>query len=363
MRMVLGLGSSVFGLGARADGEVLRPKTHDLRPLRSAFTLVELLVVITIIGILVALLLPAVQAAREAARMAQCQGNLKQIALGFLHHEQVNQIYPSGGWGFMMVGDPDRGVGKKQPGAWCFSILPYIEQQDLYQLGSGSPTGSPAHRAANTQRIQTPLAVMICPTRRVPGVYPTVAFDNLGMDFIFCNPVSGVTRGDYASCSGDQYQYPTWSPFYVNSYAEGDSLNWEAYLPSKFRYSGVSFKRSEVKTADITDGTANTYMVGEKSLDPDYYYTGQSFGDDQSLFSGWNDDHYRDVFLYQPAYPPMQDTPGIDVEAIFGSAHSTGLNMAFCDGSVRVIDYSIDLTTHARLGNRMDGMTVDPKSF
>jgi prepilin-type processing-associated H-X9-DG protein len=263
----------------------------------------------------------------------------------------------------MMVGDPDRGVGKKQPGAWCFSILPYIEQQALYQLGTGSTADTPAHPAANTQRIQTPLAATTSPTPRVPAVRPAAALDHLYMDFIYCNPVSGVAREDYAACSGDQYQYPTWSPFYVNSYTEGDSLNWDAYLPKGFVYSGISFKRSEIKISDISDGTANTYMLGEKSLDTDYYYTGQSFGDDQSLYSGWNDDQHRDVFLYQPPSPPMQDTAGYDNDGIFGSAHSGGLNMAFCDGSVHTISYSIDLETHRRLGNRMDGMTVDAKQF
>jgi prepilin-type N-terminal cleavage/methylation domain-containing protein len=98
------------------------------------FTLVELLVVITIIGILIALLLPAVQAAREAARTLQCQNNLKEISLAALHHEQSHGWLPSGGWGFTWVGDPSSGFGRGQPGGFFYNVLPYLEQQALHDL-------------------------------------------------------------------------------------------------------------------------------------------------------------------------------------------------------------------------------------
>ena len=99
---------------------------------KRGFTLVELLVVITIIAILIALLLPAVQSAREAARRTQCLNDLKQIALGFLEHEANHKILPTGGWSFVMVGDPNRGFDKHQPGGWNYNVLPFIEQQALY---------------------------------------------------------------------------------------------------------------------------------------------------------------------------------------------------------------------------------------
>ena len=124
----------------------LRTKTVKNR--YPGFTLVELLVVITIIGILIALLLPAVQAAREAARQMQCKNNLKQLALGCLQHEQAQGFLPTGGWGCGWVGDPDRGFDRQQPGGWHFNILPYIEQQALHDLGIGGNAWHSRRRAA-----------------------------------------------------------------------------------------------------------------------------------------------------------------------------------------------------------------------
>ena len=108
------------------------------KPEKSGFTLVELLVVITIIGILIALLLPAVQAAREAARMTQCQNNIKQLAQGCMNHENSTGRYPTGGWGWHWTGDADMGNDAGQPGGWIYNLLPFIEQQALHDLGLGA---------------------------------------------------------------------------------------------------------------------------------------------------------------------------------------------------------------------------------
>ncbi len=109
--------------------------SHDVSGRNSGFTLVELLVVITIIGILIGMLLPAVNSARESGRNAQCKNNLAQMGKACLAHEEAQGIFPTGGWGWFWVGDPDRGYGDQQPGGWIYNILPHTEMNALHDLG------------------------------------------------------------------------------------------------------------------------------------------------------------------------------------------------------------------------------------
>ena len=127
--------------------------------------------VITIIGVLIALLLPAVQSAREAARQTQCQNNLKQLALAIDHHVTATGRYPSNGWGHTYIGDPDRGNNDKQPGGWIYNVLPYLEQQGLRNTGQGlDPT---AKSQAMLAVVQTPLSIVRCPTRAAAALAPS----------------------------------------------------------------------------------------------------------------------------------------------------------------------------------------------
>jgi hypothetical protein len=327
---------------------------------------VELLVVITIIGILIALLLPAVQAAREAARRVQCQNNLKQLALACLNHEQVNGFLPSNGWGTYWEGDPDRGFDKRQPGGWIYNILPYMEQQSIHDLGIGQDLSTKMTIFA--QREGTPLAGLICPTRRKVALEPDVGYYPGGgtppCTFKNMNPPPMFTRTDYAICAGDatigwSCEKPsTLGPFTL---AEGDDpgYNWDPTGEEK-NMDGVSYLRSMITFRDITDGASNTYLVGEKYLNPDDYDTGADNADNEGVYIGFSNDVTR-----MAAHAPMQDTPGYTDNfcSPFGSAHSGIFQMSMCDGSVQAVSYSITLAVHMALGNRKDGLAIDGKAL
>ena len=160
------------------------------------------MVVITIIGILISLLLPAVQSAREAARGLQCQNNLKQLALGCLQHEAAHGFLPTGGWDWAYAGDPDLGFDGGQPGGWVYNVLPYVEQQTLHDMGMGM--SQPQKDDARKQVAQTPLPILYCPTRRPAIAYPNQYSPWMGGA---SNPVPNAARSDYAGNSGTALIY------------------------------------------------------------------------------------------------------------------------------------------------------------
>ncbi|MCA9269533.1 MAG: DUF1559 domain-containing protein [Planctomycetales bacterium] len=324
---------------------------HRVRT-KSAFTLVELLVVITIIGILVSLLLPAVQSAREAARSAQCKNNLKQLGLGSLSHHEKYNYYPSGGWGWWWVGEPERGSGKKQPGGWTFNMLAYIEQQNLRDAGLNAPDAA-SRTAAIIQRAQTPVAVFNCPSRRKAVAYP----DNAGAKYKTASstgmaiPTSG--RTDYAINCGSQASNERMGG--PNDLTEGDSPTYTGWA-NPASTDGISFERSEVNSAHVRDGASNTYLIAEKYLDPGKYTSGSSPADNENLYVGYDNDNYRNS---HPSHLPRRDTLGFDSTQLMGSAHAAGFFAVLCDGSVHRISYRIDPDVHRRMGSRNDGQPVD----
>jgi prepilin-type N-terminal cleavage/methylation domain-containing protein len=304
---------------------------------RRAFTLIELLVVIAIFGVLIGLLLPAVQAIREAAARTQCANNLKQLALACHNHETLYRQLPTGGWGYFWNGDPDRGPGRRQPGGWGFNILPFIEQNNLYNLGAGLPPKQ--KQAAIAQRISTPLPLFNCPSRRPCQAWPNwYKYPNRD-----CTTVTQQGRMDYAANIGDQHT----DEFFAGppSLAQGDDPTYP--WPSTLGLSGVIFQRSEWSLTDITHGTSNTFLIGEKYLNPDAYTTGLDAADNENLYSGFDNDNSRCTDS-----PPLRDRRGYADTYRFGSAHPAGLNMALCDGSVQFISYTVDPQAFAQAGSR-----------
>ena len=306
-------------------------------PARRGFTLVELLVSIAIIGILMAMLLSAVQYAREAARRLQCQNNLRQLGTAALQHEAAHGRFPTNGWGYRWVGDPNRGNDRRQPGGWVFNILPFLEQEALWSTGAN--LHGPELTEALGEMLQTPLAVFSCPSRRDAQVYPQ---DWLPFNAVF---TAVAAKSDYAINSGDLFFDSGSGPL---SLAQADSplFTWPDY-----RGTGIGFLRSEVRLGDVLDGASNTYLIGEKNLPRREYTRGTCRGDDQSMYSG---DDFDIARWTAPDWTPLRDEAGEMAEARFGSPHAV-CHFVFCDGSVRAIGFDIDGETHRRLGHRAAG--------
>jgi prepilin-type N-terminal cleavage/methylation domain-containing protein len=350
----------------------------------AGFTLVELLVVIAIIGVLVALLLPAIQAARESARRTQCTNQLRQLAISFQNHHDTLRHLPTGGWGFMWLGYPEYGFGKEQPGGWMYNILPYIEQAALHDYGRGM-TGA-QRNAATKFRVESPFEGMNCPSRRSTNVYE---FETGAPAFSYSDIFEKCNKTDYAACAGDMVQPEAFlttpantanTPYdkalnetdWDGSDGSGYGANWRSAYPFKYGVpgengvaTGVVFGRSEINLRQIQDGTVNTYLVGEKYMSTDCYDTGLDAGDNEPAFSGNNADTLRTTSHIRELSRPLDlgpdhSGPSDNIgERMFGSAHPSGFNMAMCDASVRVVSFDIDKEIHRARGHRSDGI-VDP---
>jgi len=333
--------------------------------LKRGFTLVELLVVITIIGILISLLLPAVQAAREAARRAQCANHLKQLGLGMLNLESAHGHFATGGWGWFWVGDPERGVGLRQPGGWIYNVLPFIEQEALHQTAAGL-TGT-AKEDKLAEMCSVPVATFNCPTRRRTLQYPCNKWSYTYDPYNATGPIELGGKTDYAAnagdlCGGQAVQYGR-GPL---TYAEGDDPDyWTGLGSPSTRYTGVSYLRSEVLMADVRDGSSNTILLGEKYLNPDHYATGTAPGDNWHLFHGFDGDSFCSGCINWQG--PKPDQPGLVLGdggiGVWGSAHPSGANFVFCDGSVHSISYGSDAETLRRLCHRRDGLAIDASTL
>lgn len=324
-----------------------------VRGKRVGFTLVELLVVIAIIAMLVTLLLPAVQSARESARRTQCVNNLKQMGLAWMNHESAMGYLPSSGWGWRWQGDPDKGFGKEQPGGWAYNILPYMEQQDIRNLGKGLEDAQKGQGMLIA--VTTPIPAFNCPTRREARGYPFQG-GTLANNLPECTVGScSVARSDYQANSGNIAAGETAGP-------SGDrTTKFTGPAYHNGRENGVTHQISELRIGRIIDGTSKTMCVGEKYLNADRYTDGRDPADDQNLFHGID----RDVNGYTASattdgrvvneYIPRRDKNGLGLNWTFGSAHQAGFNVVFCDGSVTTLEYGIDHVVFWAMGGRNDG--------
>ncbi|GIW90458.1 MAG: prepilin-type N-terminal cleavage/methylation domain-containing protein [Pirellulaceae bacterium] len=333
---------------------------------RRAFTLVELLVVIAIIGILVSLLLPAVQAAREAARRMQCQNNLKQLGLAFHNFHDSYKYFPHGGRGWWFHVNYHEGrtpyVNERQTVGWGYQILPFLEQQAVFD-GAGA--------ADNYQRsivaISTAVPAFYCPTRRNPRPLPPVRdwyriwTDQNGQEqWVGTRATYGHGQTDYAAAQGRD----------LNS--RGNCTGSRGVVVRMGAIRGVNANNpvsdpshrigNLVTFADIIDGTANTFILGEKRLRRDRVGNYQS-DDNEGYTSGWDHDVIRQAcWQWAPSPDCVGGAGNLDPRGVpcgfgrsrFGSSHPQGFNVVMADGSVRFLTYTLDLEMFRRMGNRSD---------
>ncbi len=341
-----------------------------LRKQQRGFTLVELLVVIAIIGILVALLLPAVQMAREAARRVSCANHAGQLAKAWHSHLTAHGFFPTGGWGYHYVGDPEKGFGLTQPGGPWYQVHPYLEALSTHAAGKGL-TGD-AKLAALGAILDRPLAVCHCPSRRPAKPTPFLQvkpFNATLPQLISAKCDYGVNFGDYPLHKTNDPQRTSLSCKGPDPNVSGDSMDppFDLCWPRKDEATGIIFYYQLVKPEDITDGLSHTIMLGEKQMNIRRYDLGQFRVDDQGLCWGINGD---DQLLIHELHRPQRDQDYVDAfedgkdndrdkHWAFGSAHAGAWNAALCDGSAHSISYDLDIRVGKRLANRADGLAVD----
>jgi prepilin-type N-terminal cleavage/methylation domain-containing protein/prepilin-type processing-associated H-X9-DG protein len=328
------------------------------RPLHG-FTLVELLVVVAIIGTLVALLLPAVQSARESARRSSCSNNLKQLATACHSHLTAFGHYPTGGWNaasttIAMIG-PDKGADWRQPGGWAYTLLPFMDQTNTYN---------------DATRNSLPVPVFACPTRRAAPIGPggVVMTDYAGNRGTWASlpatPLTTSTDRDttFGMVVGTiPSTYPSTQLEFQTLQADmttvSGTLNIRQSMPivsGTVATGGIIFIGSALPPARIRDGATNTYLFGEKYVPQSAYTTGTT-GYQNVAYAGDSPDTLRGGHRLPESDSTAWTTTR---QGAFGGPHPGNFNAAFCDGSVRSINFSIDAQTHFLLSAREDRQAV-----
>jgi len=311
---------------------------------KRGFTLVELLVVIAIIGVLVALLLPAVQAARESARRVRCINNLKQIGLAVENFHDSFKAYPPASLG-----------GRGAP-SWMVHILPYLDQ--------GAAPWDVEKSYYSTPQIarEIQVAVYYCPTRRRPRLL-SLDGDNRGSQ---SHLPGGLT--DYAANCGDPTGYFEIGPGHsqVPSIpagfvpANGPFKRGECTLGGTDPYLTYTSMRLLSRVANIVDGTSNTFLVGEKHVP--FGKFGQWSSDTVNDSSAYNDDrNWPNIRKAGPGASlarSIRDPVNLPPNVQFGSWHTGVCQFVFCDGSISPVSVNVNSTVLGRLANIEDGNPI-----
>ena len=352
-----------------------------------AFTLVELLVVIAIIGVLVALLLPAVQAAREAARRNQCMNNLKQLGLGMLNHESAKGRFARNE---QFVFRKDGSMGTREYASHLVMVSPYVEATSLAGQLDLSPKAKvvpPAQMVQGVPLRQLPLAVLRCPSDDKTGVfdskpqYPsewTPQFGGLvattsysgsmgaqlmgwgGCDIKKIINYTGTDYGAKPPVGGgpsDDWFNTTSKP----TTCEGLNSNDRGDCPDPATISGV-FSRSAWAAAlrEIADGTSNTIMMGEIRASTAAFNWVYGWTNSEGMWFATTApiNYETDPALVNTSEICRRWDRDFNTAHGFKSLHPGGANFVFCDGSVHFLNESIDYTNYQRLGARSDGESI-----
>ena len=312
---------------------------------RPAFTIVELLVVIAIIGILVALLLPAVQAAREAARLMQCKNRLRQVALACHNYESHFKELPGYGGespGYLVTPFGDATATNVGGGTWITQALFFLEEEALAEaIGPLARASGISPTDQIRSIVKAPVETLHCPSRRSAVAYPMVSpYDARYGDF--------GARTDYAMNGG---------PAEIDPAATPNNRDAPAI---KLTHDGVWVLGRRIKFNRIFDGLSNTYLVGEKAMDLGKLTTGDGFGD-RSPIAGY---HAVPIsshsYVRYAARSPRVDRYNNCLECHdFGSTHPAGWNVSFADGRIETMNFSLDLEIH-RAQASVDGSEIVP---
>jgi prepilin-type N-terminal cleavage/methylation domain-containing protein/prepilin-type processing-associated H-X9-DG protein len=307
---------------------------------RDGFTLIELLVVIAIIGILIGLVLPAVQKVRAAAARIQCKNHMKQIGLAFHNYEGAHGCFPPGYTSNQQLTD---GTG---PGwGWAAFLLPYLEQENTFRLIDFSqPSIAPGnHAVARTVNVK----FLRCPSDLRNDPIPNSDFVNNG------GLVGDLARSNYVACYGN-------TPFL----GEQPSVLTNHLVIDGISGRGMFYRNSKTRVADITDGLSNTFMVGERSAKNSMstwvgVIPGATWNsiNDVANYGGIPSNLAATLVLGHACrqHPPSTE---LGVAEDFSSQHINGINVLFCDGSVHSIHKSINMGVYPFTASVADGKVI-----